>query len=104
MFDMTENDVVMVYQCLKGEYDLVLTNTSLLDAGFTIDTPIIVGKAHGQEIWLYVCEEIFIIDVMNTDHTAGTHWHPYDIDAAVKDMADFMNGKSDYEMESFPKA
>lgn len=99
MFDFTDNDVLEVYQQLKGKYDLVLTRTSLLDEGFTIDCPIIIGKAHGQIIELYACENMFIIDVLNDEQTMCTHWHPYSIDAAAEDIADFMNGKSDYPLE-----
>lgn len=103
MFDITNNDVLVVYEQLKDKYDLVLTTTFLLDEGFTIDCPIIVGKAHGQIIELYACEDMFVMDVLNTEQTMGTHWHPYDVDSAVQDIAEFMDGKSDYRLEKLPQ-
>ena len=101
MFEITENDVIKVYQCLKDKYILSLTSTFSLDDGYTIDTPIIVGEAHRQEIRLYACEGIFVLDVLNNDHTAGTHWHPQDTSAAANDIADFMSGRSDYPLQRF---
>ena len=44
MFDSTVDDVMAVYEQLKDRYDLVLTTTSALDEGFTIDCPIVVNK------------------------------------------------------------
>ena len=52
MFGITTDDVLAVFEQLKDRYDLVLTTTSALDEGFTVDCPIIVGKAHGQIIEL----------------------------------------------------
>lgn len=101
MFDITDNDVLLVYEKLKGKYDLTLTRTSLVDDGFRIDCPIIVGKAHGQIIQLYACESLFIMDVLNSDSTMGTHWHPYDIEGAANDIAEFMEGKNDYTLIKF---
>lgn len=98
MFDITVDDVLSVYEQLKSRYDLILTTTSALDEGFTIDCPIIVGKAHGQIIELYKDDEMFIIDVMDAEHTMCTHWHPYDVEDAVADIVEFMKGKSDYKM------
>lgn len=98
IFDITDNDVLAVYEQLKDKYDLLLTRTSLVDEDFTIDCPIIVGKAHGQIIQLYACEALFIMDVLNTEKTMCTHWHPYDVDDAAKDIAEFMDGKSDYKL------
>ena len=37
MFGITVDDVVKVYERLKDRFDLVLTTTSALDDGFTID-------------------------------------------------------------------
>ena len=96
MLDITKDDVFAVYERLKDKYDLVMTRTPLADDGFTIDSPIIVGKDHGQIIWLYACEDMFVMDVLDEARTMSTHWHPYDVDSAVDDIAEFMNGKSDY--------
>ena len=94
--------VLEVYERLKERYSLVLTTTSALDEGFTIDCPIIVGKAHGQIIELYD-EDVgfFVMDVMDKEQTKGTHWHPFDVEDAVECIIEFMEGKTDYEMRPF---
>ena len=74
-----------------------------LDDGFTIDVPILVGKAHEQIIQLYACDDMFVMDVLNDEKTMCTHWHPYDVDMAVKDIAEFMDGKNDYPLEKLPQ-
>ena len=101
MFDITVDDVLAGYEQLKDRYALVLTTTSALDEGFTIDCPIIVGKAHGQIIELYEDGGDFILDVMDEKQTRGTHWHPNDVDGAIDDIVEFLEGKSDYEMYPF---
>ncbi len=93
-------DVIAVYEQLKDKYDLILTTTSELDEDFTIDCPIIVGKAHGQIIELYD-DGLFVMDVMDAEKTMGTHWHPLDVENAVNNIAEFMEGKSDYELYPF---
>ncbi len=100
MSDITVDGVLSVYKQLEGRYDLILTTTSALNEGFTIDCPIIVGKAHGQIIELYECGD-FVLDVMDEAQTMGTHWHPYDVEDAVKDIVKFMEGESDYPMYPF---
>ena len=108
MFDITTNDVLNVYEQLKDRYSLILTTTSALndefDAEFTIDCPIIVAKAHGQIIWLYECDDMFVMDVTDEEQTKGTHWHPYNVECAVRDIEDFINGKSDYDLQPFGQA
>ncbi len=101
MFDITVDDVFAVYEQLKDKYPLEMTNTAAVDDGFEEDIPIIVGKAHGQIIWLYEYGGDFVMDVMDAEQTKGTHWHPIDVDMAVKDIAKFMEGKSDYKMYPF---
>lgn len=103
MLEITYQDVLTVYQQLKDKYDLILTTTAELDDGFTIDVPIIVGKAHGQIIQLYAYEDIFVMDVLNDEKTMCTHWHPYDVDMAVKDIVEFMDGKNDYQLAKLPQ-
>ena len=106
-FEITENDVLEVYKRLKDVYPLVLTTTSALntesDAGFTIDCPIIVFKAHEQILQLYAYEDDFVMDVMDNEQTKGTHWHPDTVESAICHITDFMNGKSDYKMLPFKK-
>ena len=103
MFGMTDENVLEVYAQLKDKYDIVLTTTTALDEGFTIDCPIIVGNAHGQVIELYSDGDMFVLDVMDEAQTKGTHWHPNDVENAVDDIVVFMEGKSDYELYLFPK-
>ena len=103
MFDSTVDDVMAVYEQLKDRYDLVLTTTSALDEGFTIDCPIVVGKAHGQIIELYEDGGVFVLEVMDAAKTKGSHWHPNDVERAIDDIVKFMEGKSDYKMCYFRK-
>lgn len=104
MFDMTDENVLEVYSKLKDKYDLTLTTTFALDRGFTIDCPIIVGKAHGQILQLYSDGDLFVMDVLDAEQTKGTHWHPMNVDDAIADIAEFMEGYADYELYSFAQA
>lgn len=101
MFGMTGEHVLEVYEQLKDTYDLVLTRTSALNEGFTMDCPIIVGKAHGQILELYSDGDMFVLDVMDAQQTEGTHWHPNDVEHAIACITAFMEGKDDYEMHPF---
>lgn len=101
MLDRTPDDVFAVYDQLKDRYELEMTTTTALDAGFTIDCPILVGRAHGQILWLYDDGGIFVLDVMDEAQRAGTHWHPLDAEDAAEDIAEFMDGKSDYKLHRF---
>lgn len=103
MFGMTDENVREVYEQLKDRYNLVLTTTAALDEGFTVDCPIIVGKAHGQIIELYSDGDMFILDVMDAEQTKGTHWHPSNVESAAEDIVQFMDGKADYNLSPFPK-
>ena len=95
-------NLTAVYEQLKDRYDLLQTTTSELDEGFTVDCPIIVGKAHGQIIELYDADVgFFVMDVMDMEQTKGTHWHPNDVEGAVDDIVEFMEGKSDYKLFPF---
>ena len=101
MFDITTESLYAAYEQLKDKYNLVWTTTAELDEGFTMDCPIIVGKAHGQIIELYEDGGDFVLDVMDEAKTKGTHWHPNDIENAVADITEFMEGKSDYKLFPF---
>ena len=105
MSDIAADYVLEVYERLKDRYNLVLTTTSALNEGFTIDCSIIVGKVHGQIIELYDEDGgFFVMDVMNAEQTKGTHWHPYDVEDAVNCIVEFMEGKADYKMHPFSQA
>ena len=41
---------------------------------------------------------------MDVEQTKGTHWHPNDVEGAVDDIVEFMEGKSDYKMYPFRQA
>ena len=98
---MFDEDVLAVYEIQKDRCDLTLTNSTTVDDGFIIDCPIIVGKAHGQILWLYSDGAVFVLDVMDEGHTKGTHWHPDDVESAVENIAESMDGKSDYHLTRF---
>ena len=102
-FEITVEDVTEVYERLKDRYELVLTSAFELDDGFTVDCPVIVGRSHGQIVELYEYGGEFVLDVMDSKQTKGAHLHPADIDGAVNDIAEFMEGKSDYIMYPFDK-
>ena len=38
---------------------------------------------------------------MDIKQTEGTHWHPNDVEEAINDIVEFMEGKSDYKMSPF---
>jgi len=101
MYNICVEDVLSVYEQLKDRYDLILTTTSALDESFTVECPIIVGKAHDRIIELYEYDEDFVLNVMDAQKTKGTHWHPNDVEGAVDDIAAFMEGKADYKMYPF---
>lgn len=100
-FDITDDDVIKVYEQLKDRYELILTTASALDEGFTVDCPVIVGKAHGQIVELYEYGGDFVLDVLDSKHTKGTHWHPNNAARAIADIVEFMEGKSDYQFSPF---
>lgn len=102
MCEITVNDLYEVYDQLKDRYPLTLTNTLDIDDGFTVDCPILVGSAHGQIVYLYADDGWFVMDVLDAEKTKGTHWHPLDVAEAVADILEFMEGKSDYELDPFP--
>jgi len=101
MFNITVEDLCAVYEKLKDKFNLVWTTTFALDEGFTIDCPIIVGKAHGQVIELYENGGDFVLDVMDEAQNKGAHWHPDDVESAIEDIEEFMDGRSDYELHPF---
>lgn len=98
---MTVNDLLAVYEQLKDRYQLTLTATAALNEGFTVDCPIIVGKAHGQIMELYEDGGYFVLDIMDEAQTKGTHWHPGNVASATNDIVAFMEGKSHYELTPF---
>ena len=45
--------------------------------------------------------DLFILDVTDEAQTMGTHWHPIDIESAVRDITEFMEGKQDDSLDPF---
>ncbi len=103
MFDIAENDLFIVYERLKDRYALTLTNTLAVDDGFRVDIPILTACAHDRILWLYAYEGVFILDVMDSGHTKGTHFHPMDTAQAMCDITAFMEGTREYPMVPLPK-
>lgn len=101
MHETADKELLAVYNRLRDRYPLVLTTTAALDQGFTVDCPIIVGEAHERIVWLYMEGGRFILEVMDSCQTAGTHWHPPDVDDAVNDITELMEGQADYELIPF---
>ena len=103
MFSQTDDDVFAVYNRLKDKYPLVMTTAFALDEGYEEDCPVLVGKAHGQIIELYNDYGMFVLDIMDEAQTKGTHGHPINVEYAIRDITEFMEGKDDYELFPFPK-
>ena len=103
MLDITVDDLYAVYDRLKERYPIIMTNSKAEDERFTADFPLLVGHHHGQTLWLYEYGGDFVLDVMDEAETKGTHWHPMDVDSAAMDIAEFMEGRSDYELFPFPE-
>lgn len=103
MFCITDDDVFAVYKQLKDRYDLVMTTTFAADAGFEEDSPLLLANAHGLVLLLYAWGGDFVLDVMDADLKKGTHWHPFDVESAVKDIVQFMEAKPNYDLCRFPK-
>jgi hypothetical protein len=100
MCHIHDAEVLAVYDLLKDKYPLTLTTTTDLNEGFTIDSALIIGKAHGQIMELYQ-DGAFVMDVMDEAQTQGTHWHPSDIEEAANDIAAFMEGKQENNLVPF---
>ena len=95
------NNLQAVYDMLKNRYPVELTNGFALDDGFTADIPVIVGRHHGEILYLFDDGDMFVLDVCNDARTEGTHWHPLHVEEAANDIADFMEGRIDYELIPF---
>lgn len=87
----------------SDRYDLTLTTSMAVDDGFTINVPLLTGTAHDRIFWLYDDGDMLVFDVMNTEQTAGTHFHPDEEDAA-EEIILFMEGRIDYKLSPYPQA
>lgn len=87
---MNANDLKLVYEQLKGRYPLTFTNTLAVDDGFTTDAPIIVGSANGVSFWLYEDGGEFVFSVEVPGQPYHDHWHPQNVEEAVRNVIGFM--------------
>lgn len=102
MFDITEKDLFAVYERLKDRYALTLTNTLSAHKCFRMDVPILIANAHDRILWLYVDAGEFVFDVMSSDGSMGTHWHPMTTEQAVYGVTAFIEGTETYTMYPLP--
>ena len=104
---MVNNDLEFIYEQLKSKYDLLLTNTFALDAGYTIDVPVLCGESVLGKFELYVDDDFqdgsyeFVFSVTFPapkkrswffPADTGTHWHPQTKEQALEDVIAFMDG------------
>ena len=93
---MKMNDIEIIYEKIKDEFSLVLTNSLALDDGFSWDVPVILGKSALGKFYLYADRntkepkgEQFVFSVADRQ----IHWHPQTIEDAVCDIKAFMSGE-----------
>ena len=101
---MEKHDLDIIYDQLKGRFDLVLTNTFALDDGYTWDMKVIRGKSILGRFDLYKEDDddnqfVFSVEYTNPRklncHLADgkyTHWHPQSVEQAINDVVAFMEG------------
>jgi len=91
-----------IYNRLKNRYDLTYTTTKALQAGFTIDVPVIFGQRGTDSFYLYLegkSEEDLVFSVTYVDLYAKdgkeqihhTHNHPWRVATAIYEIEKFMN-------------
>ena len=99
------NDIELIYESVKGDVRLLLTNTFAFDVGFTWDVPVIYGETEKERFWLYAdvndrephgWEFVFFVEyeehVLFRKVKSYKHWHPQTIDQAIEDIQNFMAG------------
>ena len=101
---MEKHDLDIIYEQLKGEYDLLLTNSFSLNAGFAIDVKVLYGESTFGKLYLYKDDDEddeFVFSVVFAKPKKrtwfmpkenGTHWHPQSVEQALKDVVAFMDG------------
>lgn len=101
---MDNNDLEFIYEQLKDKYDLLLTNTFSLNAGYTIDVPVLCGKSVLGRFELYKedddCDEfVFTVEFAIPKKLRWflpeekyTHCHPQTQEQALEDVIAFMEG------------
>lgn len=105
------SDVEFIYLKLKDKCDLVLTTTFKLNAGFTIDVPVLCGESALGKMNLYKdtdygFEFVFLVEYVGKGFLGHskqkfTHWHPQNLIFALDDVDKFMS--NDFERFKFLK-
>ena len=80
-----------VYELLKDRNDIELTHAfAIEDSGFSADLEMIHGESSKGEFFLYSDDgDMFVFDVIYPDESY-THWHPWKVEDAVRDITEFM--------------
>ena len=102
---MEKHDLDIIYEQLKDKFDLLLTNTFSLDAGYSIDVKVLCGTSVIGTFNLYKEDDdwdefVFTVELAKPRRSLfppfsiekHTHWHPQTIEQAMKDVVAFMNG------------
>ena len=83
-----------IYDALKDQYPLILTNTFSLPEGkkdYGEDFEVLLGKSPAGQFFLYDDRLYIVFDVDKADGSY-THWHPADTAEAMEDVRLFMQG------------
>lgn len=99
---MEKYDLEIIYEQLRDKYDLTLTNTFALDAGYSIDVMVLCGTSKLGTFHLYhECDDwdefVFSVEFaepkqdLTPPFDKYTHWHPRTIEQALSDVVAFMN-------------
>jgi hypothetical protein len=88
---MENNDLEFIYNQLKDQYDLVLTNAFALDTGFNADINVLSGKSLFGTFYLYKATDPEFIFEVNLSDGTYTHWYPDSKEEALQDVFDFMD-------------
>lgn len=101
------NDIELIYQRVKHNKGLLLTNTFAVNIGFTEDVPVIHGTAKDGKFWLYADTNdqnpvgysfVFLVEYEHRTWFRKrlvkryTHWHPRSTEQAIQDIEDFLQG------------
>jgi hypothetical protein len=101
VIDYESPDLNYIYRQLKDRYELVLTNTFALNDGYTDDHPVLCGSNGKMKFHLYSDYGIPVFSVQNMERTAGTHGHPEGTMDALEYVAEFMEGRFEWELQPF---
>lgn len=94
-------DLDFIYHQLKEKYNVELTTGLQLDAGFDWDIPVLTGAGPLGRFYLYDEGIQCTLDYDTEEGPSGIHWHPIDIESAVRDITEFMEGKQDDSLDPF---